>query len=170
LVAGKLIVAGCGVVAVLIGLVIAFYSERVLSLYYVVTSIIAGGLAGLFLLAFLSPRANTQGAYAGIAACLLFSTWATLTSGQTPVWDLGAGNFKLHPVMIGVLGHLVLLSVGLAASFCFPQPEPGSRDLTLWGWIEKKRATRPNESSALGAGLIQETQLAESGKLRGGAG
>jgi solute:Na+ symporter, SSS family len=169
LLVGKLIVAVCGTVAVLIALVIAFFSDRVLLLYYTVTSIIAGGLAGLFLLAFLSTRANARGAYAGIAACLLFSTWATLTCGRDPAWDLGAANFTLHPIMIGVLAHLVLLSVGFGVSFCFPPPDPASRALTLWGWVDQRRTARPSPPGALGAELIQETPLAETGNLPGGA-
>jgi len=126
--------------AVLIGVVIAFYSNRVLSFYYTVTSIIAAGLAGLFLLAFLSPRANKQGVYIGVAACLIFTTWATLTSGDEPVWPLGAYGFKLHPVMIGVLAHLVLLGTGYVASFFFPPPESSTYEMTLWGWLARSRA------------------------------
>src|SRR6185436_17487532 len=57
---GKLIVAACGAVSIVIAVIIAVYSERVLSFYFTVSSIIAGGLAGLFLLAFLSPRANKE--------------------------------------------------------------------------------------------------------------
>jgi SSS family solute:Na+ symporter len=139
---GKLIVIGCGTVAVLIAVVIALYSERVLSFYYTVTSIIAAGLAGLFLLAFLSPRANRQGVYIGLAACLLFTTWATLTSGKNPIWNLGGHNFKLHPVMIGVLAHLVLWGFGYAGSFCFAPPDSSSRAMTLWGWLEQRRLER----------------------------
>src|SRR5207249_3837244 len=60
LLTGKIIVGVCGMVAVVIGLIIYWRSERALSTYYVVTSILAGGLAGLFLLAFLNPRANKQ--------------------------------------------------------------------------------------------------------------
>jgi SSS family solute:Na+ symporter len=138
---GKLIVAICGAVSILIAIVIARYSERVLSFYFTVTSIIAGGLAGLFLLAFLSPRANKEGAYVGIAVCLLFTTWATVTSGKTPVWDLGQYNFILHPVMIGVLGHVVLLAAGYVASYLFPAPAIITREMTLWGWLEKRRAS-----------------------------
>ena len=146
LLAGKMIVAVCGAVAVIIAIVIAKYSNRVLSSYYIVTSIIAAGLAGLFLLAFLSPRANRQGAYIGILACLLFTTWATLTSGKDPTWNLGSYNFKLHPVMIGVLGHLILLGVGYAASLFFAAPEKECRAMTLWGWLENRRSTRSNEN------------------------
>jgi SSS family solute:Na+ symporter len=137
---GKLIVAGCGILAVAIGLIIALYSERVLSFYYMVTSIIAGGLAGLFLLAFLSPRANKEGVYIGIAACLIFTTWATLTSGKNPTCNFGSFNFKLHPVMIGVIAHVILLSVGYVASFFFARPDVNSRQMTLWGWLDRAKS------------------------------
>src|SRR5262249_10529067 len=82
-----------------------------------------------------------QGAYIGILACLLFTTWATLTSGKDPTWNLGSYNFKLHPVMIGVLGHLILLSVGYVASLFFAAPEKESRAMTLWGWLESRKNT-----------------------------
>jgi SSS family solute:Na+ symporter len=130
---GKLIVAVCGILSVLNAIVIAVYSERVLSFYFVVSSIVAGGLAELFLLAFLSSRANKEGVYFGIGACLLFTTWATLTSGKQTMIDLGACNFKLHPVMIGVSAHVVMLGTGYAASYLFPAPDKASRDMTLWG-------------------------------------
>jgi SSS family solute:Na+ symporter len=136
---GKLLVGICGTLAVSIAVIIAWKSDRVLSFYYTVTSIVAAGLAGLFLLAFLCPRANRQGAYLGIAACLLFTTWATLTSGREPALDLGAFNFRLHTVMIGVIAHVVLLGVGYAASFLFPAPDASVRAMTLWGWLERKR-------------------------------
>ena len=154
---GKLIVAVCGVVAVLIAVIIAVYSERVLSFYYVVTSIIAAGLAGLFLLAFLCPRANRQGVYIGIGACLLFTSWATLTSGKEPVWNLGGYGFRLHPIMIGVLAHVVLLVTGYLGSLLFATPETSSREMTLWGWLDRKReTTRSAPNSEDGAAMRPE--------------
>jgi SSS family solute:Na+ symporter len=139
LVAGKLIVAACGTVAVLVAFVIAMYSESALSFYYMVTSIIAAGLAGLFLLAFLCPRANRQGAYVGIVACLAFTTWATLSSGKEPAWSLGDYGFGWHPVMIGVLAHVVLLGTGWLASYFFAAPPADERAMTLWGWLEQRK-------------------------------
>ena len=139
---GKLIVAICGILSILIAIIIAWKSEQVLSFYFTVSSIVAGGLAGLFLLAFLSPRANRQGVYIGIAACLIFTTWATLTGGKTQTLDLGTLNFPLHPVMIGVIAHLVLLVVGYVASLFFPAPESDSRKMTLWGWLELNRTAK----------------------------
>jgi len=109
-----------------------------------------------------------------IAACLLFSTWATVTSGKDPAWDLGTFNFKLHPVMIGVVAHLVLLVVGFVASFLFPRPEPGNRDLTLWGWLESRKSslskelTEMNRLKGLGGGALRSPGVSEPGRLEGG--
>jgi hypothetical protein len=67
-----------------------------------------------------------------------------LTNGKVPTWDLGKYNFKLHPVMIGVLGHLVLLCVGYVASLFFAPPEKSYRAMTLWGWLETRKLNELN--------------------------
>jgi SSS family solute:Na+ symporter len=139
---GKMIVAVCGTVSILIAIVIAWKSERVLSFYFTVSSIVAGGLAGLFLLAFLNPRANKQGVYIGIACCLLFTTWGTLTNGNERVLDLGRYNFNMPGVMIGVIAHIVLLVSGWLASFGFAAPDPGVQAMTLRGWLKQRKSAR----------------------------
>jgi SSS family solute:Na+ symporter len=143
---GKIIVVVCGAVAVGIGIIIKRYSERVLSSYYIVTSVIAAGLAGLFLLAFLCSRANKGGATVGIVLCLIFTSYASLTNGKNPVLDLGKYNFTLHKVMIGVVGHVVLLLGGYLASFLFPAPGPESKALTLWGWLAARKLNPGTET------------------------
>jgi SSS family solute:Na+ symporter len=145
---GKLIVGICGVLAVLVAVIIAWKSERVLSLWFTVSSIVAGGLAGLFLLAFLSPRANKRGAAIGIVACLLFTTYATLTSGKDKALDLGAYNFPWAGVMIGVVAHCVLLVVGYLASLVLSRGATPVPEMTLWGWLARVRHRPPNASSA----------------------
>ena len=140
LVVAKWIVAACGLLCVLISSALAHTSGSALSLWYTVAGIVAGGLAGLFLLAFLSERASAAGAYIGIAASLLFTAWATLTLDGGKLWDLGRFNFPLHSYMIGVIGHLVLLATGYAASFVFPNRNENTRDLTLWGWRRRASA------------------------------
>jgi solute:Na+ symporter, SSS family len=148
---GKLIVGACGLLAVGIAVVIAVYSERVLSLYYAVSSIISGGLAGLFLLAFFSRRANRQGVWIGLLANLLFTAWATLTSGKTKMFDLrfdfGDFNYQWPGVMIGVLGHVLVLVVGYAASWFFPGDQHLKREWTIWGWLEKRKSLPPPEAA-----------------------
>jgi len=134
---GKIIVGVCGFAAVGIAALIAWKSERVLSLYYAVSSIISGGLAGMFILSFLSRRANKQGLWVGIIVSLIFTAWATLTSGKNKMLDLGDYSFPWTGVMIGVSAHVIVLVVGYLASFFFP---PGGKaEWTLWGWLEKRR-------------------------------
>lgn len=129
---GRWLVLGCGVLATAIAALIAWRGERVLAFYYAVTSIVSGGLAGLFLLAFLSRRANGRGVWVGIGANLGFTAWAVLTSGQEPWLDLGRYNYPWSGVMIGVIGHGIVLGVGYVASLCFPR-EP-ARGWTVWDW------------------------------------
>jgi SSS family solute:Na+ symporter len=140
---GKLIVALCGLGSVVIAIIIALAGERALSLYFTASSILTGGIAGLFLLAFLSTRANQGGVWAGIIACVLVTAWGTFTSGKEPLVDLGGANFKLPAIMIGVIGHVVLLVVGYFASFFFPAPPAQHRAMTLWGWLEKRKTPIP---------------------------
>ena len=141
---GKLIVGICGCAAVGIAALIAWKSDRVLSLYYAVSSIISGGLAGMFILAFLSRRANKQGLWVGIITSLIFTAWATLTSGKNKMFGLGDYNFPWAGVMIGVGAHIIVLVVGWSASYGFPAPEPATRSMTLWGWLEKRKTLPPH--------------------------
>jgi SSS family solute:Na+ symporter len=122
---GKIVVAVCGCLCVIIAIVLAQTSGSALSLWYTVSAIVSAGLAGLFLLAFLAPRAGTKAAQIAIAACLLFTAWANLFPRQ----------FRLHTYMIGVAGHLIVVLGGVAASLIFPNPDPASRNLTLQGWL-----------------------------------
>lgn len=135
---GRGLVLLAGVLATGIAALIAWRGERVLSFYYAVTSIVSGGLAGLFLLAFLSRRANRRGVWVGIVANLLFTGWAVLTRGSDPWLDLGPYNYPWSGVMIGILGHFVVLLVGYVASWCFaPEANPG---WTFWDWRRTRGA------------------------------
>lgn len=143
LLAAKAIVAACGFLCVVVATALAHTNGAALSLWYTISAIVAGGLAGLFLLAFLSERAGKTAAYLGIAASLVFTAWATLTLNGGKLWDLGRFNFPLHDYMIGVIGHVVLLAVGYTASFVFPNRDPASKELTLWGWRRRGLAGDP---------------------------
>ncbi|MGH9355081.1 MAG: sodium:solute symporter family transporter, partial [Terriglobia bacterium] len=135
---GKLFVATFGVIAIFFAIQLAHSQGTALSLWYTLSAIVAGGLAGLFLLAFLSRRSNGKGVILGIIANLLFTTYATLTAGGGKLLNLGRFNFRLHSYMIGVIGNIVLLAVGYLASLIFTA-EIRSQDMTLWGWLKRKR-------------------------------
>ena len=102
-----------------------------LSLWFTISAIVSGGLVGLFALAFLTPRANATGAYIGIAASLLFTTWA--------VSSLGAGNFPLHNYMVGAIGQVLCFGIGYLASLPFQSSPNTAPELTIWSWIRNNR-------------------------------
>jgi len=96
----------------------------------------------MFLLAFFTRRANRQGLWIGIAANLLFTGWATLTSGKNQAFDLGDYNYTWPSVMIGVIGHVIVLVVGYLASLAFPPDANVRMEWTFWGWIAKRKILR----------------------------
>lgn len=121
---GKVIVACCGMLCIAIAMVLAHSKGGALSMWFSISAIASGGLAGLFLLAYFSTRATRQGVYVGIAASVLFTTWATLTlKGDNRVLDLGAFNYPWHDLTIGAVAHMVLLVVGYVASRFVGQAE-----------------------------------------------
>lgn len=117
--AGKWLVALFGALGMGMAEVLVHAGGSVLELWFSVSAILSGGLAGLFLLAFCVPRATARAAYAGIGACLLFTTWATATSGKAQIVNLGTWNYRWHELMIGAVAHVVLFGVGLIVATLF---------------------------------------------------
>ena len=134
-----------GVAALSGGLLLVHSRGAVLALYYAVTSIVAGGLAGIFLLAFLSGRTTARAVQTAIFANLGFTIWATLTGGNHPWFHLGRLGFSWHAYMIGVVGQVLVVVVGLAMSLVVKQPEQTTAvpAMTVWRWMryERKGAT-----------------------------
>jgi SSS family solute:Na+ symporter len=143
---GKLLVIVSGLAAMLVAtLYILAGSEGVLGIVFELYAIFSGGIAGMFLLGLFSKRANKQGLYFGIAACVLFTAWAMLTStkfdigGQKKLLlDLGNFNFTHHKYMLGVYTHIILFGVGYLASLFFPAKQV-DENLTFYGWLKKKK-------------------------------
>jgi len=84
---------------------------------------------------------NARGALVGIAACVVFTAWATFTSVKLPALnreliDLGPFNYRLHPFLIGIFNHIIVFVVGLAASLWFAR----------------------NSASTAMAGMVRETE------------
>jgi len=139
--AGRIVVAASGIAAAAVALRLAHTQGSALSLYYTITAVVAGGLAGLFLLAFLMPRATREGAIAGLVVSLIFTAWATFTEGGK-ILNLGRWNFTWHDYMIGAIGHVILLVVGIAASLLLPG-SPLASDLTWQGWRRRSEQQVP---------------------------
>jgi SSS family solute:Na+ symporter len=142
--AGRIIAVLAGTGAVLVAVQLARIGAPALSLYYSVTAIAAGGLAGLFLLAFLTTRASPRGAQIGVAISLVVTLWAVLTANHGRVLNLGEWNFPWHDYLIGAVGHLVLLASGYLFSFVFPAALPVDPSLTFYGWRNSIRGSVAN--------------------------
>ncbi len=139
---GKLIVAVIGLMAAGTAVILAHTKGSALSMWFSVSAVVSGGLAGLFLLAFLSRRAHRKGVYVGIAACWAFTIWATLTMGEKRWVDLGPYNFPWHDYMVGAIGHVILLVVGYTGSLLLADSATADeriRNATLWHWLHERR-------------------------------
>ncbi|MCX6625634.1 MAG: sodium:solute symporter [Acidobacteria bacterium] len=134
----KLIVAGCGLLCSLVAIVLAHTGGSALSMWFSISAIASGGLAGLFLLAFLSARANRRGVHTGILMSALFTIWATLTGGARPFLDLGRFNYQWNDLIIGALAHMVLFTTGYLASLLFYRGEQPVGH-TLWTWLRARK-------------------------------
>lgn len=115
---GRISVFIAGSLSLALALWLVTRSENILVIYYSTLSIVGGGILGLFLLAFLTKRANIHGATIGIVACLLVVSWASLT--QNGIINMGKLNYGLHPYLIGFFGHLTIFTIGYGASIIFP--------------------------------------------------
>jgi SSS family solute:Na+ symporter len=138
----KMIVAVVGMLAAATAVALAHMRGGALSMWFAVSAMVSGGLAGLFLLAFLSRRANRHGVYIGIVASLAVTVWAVLTKGAKPLVNLGAYNFPWDDLMIGAVGHGVLIAVGYAASLVFlacGRRYDDAHGMTLWAWLKSGR-------------------------------
>jgi SSS family solute:Na+ symporter len=118
-------------------------NETVLAIIFTFYAIFSGGIAGLFLLGVCTRRANKQGLYVGIAATVIFTGWALLTStplvpGSDPLLDLGALNYTHHSYMLGVYSHLILFGVGYIASLFFKTEAP-DENLTVHAWWANRK-------------------------------
>ncbi len=135
---GKWIVAVAGVLCIMIAIVLAHAPGGALLKWFSLSAIVSGGLAGLFLLAFFSTRANRQGAYIGMLATVLFTAWAVATSGEKKLLDLPL-SYPWHDLTIGAVGHIVLLVFGYLGSLFFPREHAAHSEMTFWKWLQVRK-------------------------------
>jgi solute:Na+ symporter, SSS family len=136
---GKIAVVLSGFLAIGVAIRLSATQGSALALYYTATAIVAGGLAGLFLLAFLSAKAGRAAAIIGIVVNLIFTAWATLTLNGGKLLNLHHWNFTWHEYTIGAIGNILLLLVGLVVAQIFPATQNESNRLTLWNWLAARK-------------------------------
>lgn len=143
--AARVIVIIVGLLNVVTALVLVQTKGSALSMWFAVSAIASGGLAGLFLLAFLAPRASRVGAWTGIACSMIFTVWAVLTKGAKPLADLGSFNYRGDDLTIGAVGNIVLFATGLVTSLLIAPAKTAQRTGTLWHWRELRNARQRAE-------------------------
>ena len=80
---GRISVLVIGILSILIALIyVSWGGEGVLGTLFGLYAIVSAGIVGIFLLGLFSRRANWQGLYIGIAAAVLFTAYAVLTSSK----------------------------------------------------------------------------------------
>jgi len=143
---GRLFVllAGLGCIGVAL-LYVVWEGEGVLGIVFELYAIFSAGIVGIFLLGLFSKRANKQGLYIGIAACILFTTYALFTTTKIEIGgekqlilNLGKYNFPHHKYMLGVYSHIIVFVVGYFASFFFKSKQVDD-NLTIYGYFKELR-------------------------------
>ena len=114
--AAKTIIVVVGLLNIITALLLAQTKGSALSMWFAVSAIASGGLAGLFFLAFLVRGASHASAFTGIGCNLVFTVWAVLTKGAKPMVDLGGLNYPFDELTIGAFGNIILFSAGALAS------------------------------------------------------
>ncbi|WP_304068457.1 sodium:solute symporter [Pedobacter glucosidilyticus] len=146
LLASRWMVALSGFIAIGIGAIyINVGGEGVLGIIFTLYAIFSGGIVGIFLLGVFSARANRQGVNIAIIVCIIFTSYAFLTSTKIGLGeekflllDMGDYNFTHDKLMLGVYSHLIVIGVGYLASLFFPKPTL-DRNLLYSGWIAGRR-------------------------------
>jgi SSS family solute:Na+ symporter len=136
--------AGGGVVTLNALALASVPTPTLLDLVFLVYAIFAGGLAGLFLLAMLSRRANRLGTNVGIVVSMATSVYLTCSHFH---WLLPASvRWSPHPYLIATASNAALFVVGYVASLALAGPQDAATldDLTVWS----SRPAEPVLSSA----------------------
>lgn len=140
---GRLIVLFSGLAAILIATIYVFAGgEGVLGIVFELYAIFSGGIAGIFILGLFCKKANKEGLHIAILVCVIFTSYAVLTSTRIagkPIVDFGSLNFPHHKYMLGVYTHLIIIIVGYLASLLFKSKEP-HEELTIYWWIKNRKA------------------------------
>ena len=141
------VASGLGVVGIAC-LYVSWGGEGVLGALFSLYAIFSAGIVGIFMLGLFSRRANKQGLYIGIAAAVIFTAYAVLTSTKVDMngdgtketlLNLREWNFTHHKYMLGVYSHLIVLVVGYLASFFFKTPK-APKELTIYGYFDEKKS------------------------------
>ena len=127
------LVAGIASIFMVIGAIILIYSDTktIQDAATILSSIVMGGVFGMYLLGFVTERANSKSVWLGIAVTFVFSVW-TILSKQGVLPDSITVPFDLY--YTGMIGHILLFAIAFVASvFIFKKKDKKDlTNLTVW--------------------------------------
>lgn len=99
--------------------------KSALDAWWMLAGVFSGGMLGLFLLGFLSRRATSKAAMAGVGAGVLVILWMSLSPKWSGAW--AAWRTPFHGFLTIVFGTAAILLVGmLVTMFVSPKRQPGA--------------------------------------------
>ena len=121
---------------IMIGIALCIHftrTETLMDLQTVVYPILTAGVLSLFLLGFLTVRVGSRAAAIATTATVLFVViWVPFTTDAGKKAFPSIAAWFPNEFWIGVLPHVVLLSVGYLLSFLLPQRPKPLKNLTIW--------------------------------------
>ena len=130
--------AGIASVFMVIGAIILIYSDTktIQDAATILSSVVMGGVFGMYLLGFVTERANSKSVWLGIAVTFVFSVW-TILSKQGVLHESITVPFDLY--YTGMIGHILLFATAFVASvFVFKKKDKENlTNLTVWTQDDK---------------------------------
>ena len=90
------------------------------------TSLLGGGLLGIYLIGFFTRRGDARAVWCGIVSSATFTLW---TLGVFP--ERFSAPFDLY--YTSLFGNIVMFAVGFGASLLWPRRIPIRPELSIWG-------------------------------------
>jgi SSS family solute:Na+ symporter len=95
-------------------------------------SLVAGGVLGMYALGYLTKRCSKTGLYVGIVTGVLFILWAYFTNPEQNINLQWLPRFPLHTLWIGLLGNIIVFTVGYFSSLTISPSYRADKTLTIY--------------------------------------
>jgi len=127
------VVAAIASLLMILGAIILLYSDTktIQDAATILSSVVMGGLFGMYMLGFVTTRTNSKAVWFGICITFIFSLW-TVLSGQGVLPESLTAPFDLY--YTGMIGHIILFATAfLASALVFKSKDKKDlTNLTVW--------------------------------------
>lgn len=119
-----------GIMGTLMAMALVRLTEGALDTWWTLSSVLGAGIVGLFLMGLLIPRLRGRAALIVLVFGMLAIAWMTLSISD--VWPAELENWKspFHKFLIIVVGPLLMIAVGFAASLIQPRRRDPESDVS----------------------------------------